>query len=460
VHRLIAAASLALLMAPVFGTAPIRAFDCDPGEGYQVCKDLNDAYNKQQNLDDRIEALKRSIDDSRAKMAALIPIIQQLTAQITAKQAEIDKTQAEVDELDRQIRVLEADIARREAHLQVRQGLLDQRVRAMDKHGSVNYAQLVVTSTSFTQLVDRLMIVTQIVEADHKMLDDLKDERAQLDRIRAEVGVKRQERADVLRKLQGQKADLDKTKKTYDDAFGYYQALAAQQAAQQAELERQKREIDKQVEDLERKYAEIGGGTGIFRWPMMPHPMTQGYGCSSVGGIYWASCPFPHYLHTGIDLANARGWPVLAADSGIAAVYDTCCGYGKYIIIIHGHGFATLYAHMDGFVVGTGQAVAKGQQIGYEGSTGWSTGPHLHFEIRKNGGYENPCNYLICLAGGRDCGPGWSGRGGCWSCLWSSRWEPGRAPTPTRPTRSTSPVSGSAPTAASTPPPRKRRCEC
>jgi murein DD-endopeptidase MepM/ murein hydrolase activator NlpD len=383
-------------MLPVFGSTPIRAFDCEPGEGYQVCKDLNDAYNRQQSLDDRIDALKRGIEDSRAKMAALIPIIQQLTAQINAKQAEIDKTQAEVDELDRQIRVLEADIARREAHLQVRQGLLDQRVRAMDKHGSVNYAQLVVTSSSFTQLVDRLMIVTQIVEADHKMLDDLKDERAQLDRVRAEVGVKRQERADALRRLQEQKAELDKTKKTYDDAFGYYQALAAQQAAQQAELERQKREIDKQIEDLERKWAEIGGGTGIFRWPMVPHPMSQGFGCSSVGGIYWASCPFPHYLHTGIDIANPRGWAVLAADSGIAATFSGQYGYGNYILIVHGHGFTTLYGHLDGFTIANGQAVAKGQQIGYEGSTGWSTGPHLHFEIRKSGDYANPCQYLGC----------------------------------------------------------------
>jgi murein DD-endopeptidase MepM/ murein hydrolase activator NlpD len=383
-------------MLPVFGSTPIRAFDCDPGDGYQVCKDLNDAYNRQQSLEDRIDALKRGIEDSRAKMAALVPIIQQLDAQVKAKQVEIDKTQAEVDELDRQIRVLEADIARREAHLQVRQGLLDQRVRSMDKHGSVNYAQLVVTSSSFTQLVDRLMIVTQIVEADHKMLDDLRDERAQLDRVRADVGVKRQERADALHRLQEQKAQLDKTKKTYDDAFGYYQALAAQQAAQQAELERQKRAIDAQVEELERKWAEIGGGTGIFRWPMMPHPLSQGYGCSSVGGIYWASCPFPHYLHTGIDIANPRGWAVLAADSGIAATFAGQYGYGNYVLIVHGHGFTTLYGHLDGFTVANGTPVAKGQQVGYEGSTGWSTGPHLHFEIRKNGDYTNPCPYLGC----------------------------------------------------------------
>lgn len=385
---------MALLMLPVFGTSPSRAFDCQPGD--KLCQDLNDAYNKQQNLDDRIDALKQGIEDSRAKMAALVPIIQQLDAQIKAKQVEIDKTQAEVDELDRQIRVLEADIARREAHLQVRQGLLDQRVRAMDKHGSVNYAQMVVTSASFTQLVDRLMIVSQIVQADHKLLDDLKEERAQVDRLRSEVGVKRQERADALAKLQQQKAELDKTKKTYDDAFGYYQALAAQQAAQQAELERQKKVIDQQVEELERKYAEQGGGTGIFRWPMVPHPMSQGYGCSSVGGIYWGSCPFPHYLHTGIDIANPRGWAVLAADSGIATVFPGGSGYGNYVIIIHGHGWSTLYGHLDGFAVGSGQAVAKGQQIGYEGSTGWSTGPHLHFEIRKNGDYQNPCAYLNC----------------------------------------------------------------
>jgi murein DD-endopeptidase MepM/ murein hydrolase activator NlpD len=119
-------------------------------------------------------------------------------------------------------------------------------------------------------------------------------------------------------------------------------------------------------------------GTGIFAWP------TSGF----ISQGYWE-------LHRAIDIANAAGTPIVAADSGFVALLGSgTTGYGKYVVIDHGNGFQTLYAHFNIIYVMTGQSVKKGQVIGLMGSTGNSTGPHLHFEIRKDGVQRNPMNWL------------------------------------------------------------------
>jgi murein DD-endopeptidase MepM/ murein hydrolase activator NlpD len=109
---------------------------------------------------------------------------------------------------------------------------------------------------------------------------------------------------------------------------------------------------------------------------------------------YDPSCPTRHF-HSGLDIAGPCGSPIYAADSGIAHIEPFMpWGYGNYIIIVHGNGWDSLYGHMSGFAVGDGQTVHRGEQIGYEGSTGNSTGCHLHFGISRNGAWVNPLSYL------------------------------------------------------------------
>jgi murein DD-endopeptidase MepM/ murein hydrolase activator NlpD len=264
----------------------------------------------------------------------------------------------------------------------------------MDKQGPTNYMKLVVTSSSFSQLIDRVSIVGEIVTSDRKLIDELKFERIQLHELRTQTTTKRQERAEVLTRQQAQKDELVRIQTAQRNAYDYYAALQASLKAQQDALDAQKAQIDAQVVELTRRWEAQGGGSGQFIWPMNPHWVSQGFGCSPVGGNTDYSCPWPHYLHTGIDIAQPYGTPVMAADSGIAAAYYGGYGYGNYVIVVHGGGWATLYAHLSSIDVGTGTRVGKGQVIAREGSTGWSTGPHLHFETRRNGGYSDPCASL------------------------------------------------------------------
>jgi murein DD-endopeptidase MepM/ murein hydrolase activator NlpD len=138
-----------------------------------------------------------------------------------------------------------------------------------------------------------------------------------------------------------------------------------------------------------------GGGGGSFVWPESG-PISQGFGCTTFQfEAYDASCPTPHRFHNGIDIASGCGTAIVASAAGVVHIepFDRY-GFGNYIIIQHGGGWSSLYGHMSGFAVGNGVAVAQGQQIGWEGSTGNSTGCHLHFGINTNNQWVNPLRYL------------------------------------------------------------------
>jgi murein DD-endopeptidase MepM/ murein hydrolase activator NlpD len=138
-----------------------------------------------------------------------------------------------------------------------------------------------------------------------------------------------------------------------------------------------------------------GGGSGQFGWPMRG-PITQLFGCTDfLGEPFDPSCPTGH-IHTGLDIAAPFGTPIAAADTGVVTVANLGWGggYGNHVMITHGNGYQTLYGHMSTVLVSVGQPVQRGQVIGLEGSTGFSTGPHLHFEIRHNGAFQNPLAFL------------------------------------------------------------------
>ena len=387
-----------VLASCALGTTSVRALDCAPDD--YICQELVDSKNQQSATADELAVIQHQIKDTQKQMAALAALINQLNNQIVAQQAQIDATQAQIRALDAKIALTQAEITRRQAHLQVREALFGQRVRSIEKHGSVNYLALALSSSSFNQLIDRLITAQEIIQSDHKLLGDLRQQKAELQTLTDQLNVQRGQEADLLTKQQAQQVQLQSSRTRQQAALAYQRQLEAQYKAQADALAAQKAQIDAQVAALQALYdAEAtgaGGGTGQFGWPENPHWISQGFGCSPyLFEMYWPSCPTRH-LHSGIDIAEPYGQPVLAADSGVASLYSTGYGYGNYVIITHGNGYATLYGHLASFAVRNGQLVYRGQTVAYEGSTGNSTGPHLHFEIRYNGNYLDPCLYLGC----------------------------------------------------------------
>jgi murein DD-endopeptidase MepM/ murein hydrolase activator NlpD len=407
--RIIAAitiASLAWLPASSRVATAIYCYPGDPPDVYQACLAYNAGINQQVNNQQQLQNIQNKIHDVQLQINAYYALIQNLNNQIAAQQALIAQTKDKIVVLDRQVRFKQAELTRLQADVAVRDQLLDQRMRYVDGHGPINYVELVLTASSFNDLMNRMMGAQQIAASDRKLLDALAVEHTQVTSAQADLASQRSEVQALLLQQQAEEADLEKNKVTQQQAIALAAQLEVQLQAQYAQVQAQRVAIDAQVAALARQYdaaaIKAGGGTGVFEWP---EPgcgfgcISQGFGCSTFYlEIYDPACPYPHRIHTGIDIAGPYGTQIVAADTGVVYLYPGSIGYGNMILMIHGNGYSTVYGHLAGYAPGlrSGMIVPRGTTIAFEGSTGWSTGPHLHFEVRVYNVYKDPCIWLGC----------------------------------------------------------------
>jgi murein DD-endopeptidase MepM/ murein hydrolase activator NlpD len=407
--RLLASALLALLVWMPTSTRTAKAIFCysgDPPAVYQACVAYNGGIGQQVHNQNTLEDIKKKINDTLAQINAIDSMIANLNNQIAAQRALIAQTQAAIEDLNRKIRFGEASLVRMKAHVSVRDQLLNQRLRYVDNHGAINYVELVLTSGSFNQLMNRMVGAQQIAASDKRLLVDLEQQHSLVAIANDELGVQKGQVESLLQQQKAAEADLEKNLATQAAAMAYELQLQKQLQDQYNKVQAERAAIDAQVAALANQYAQAaaraGGGSGVFEWPVPSCGfgcMTQRFGCSSFYlEVYEPSCPWPHKIHSGIDIAAGYGTPLVAADTGVAYLYPGSVGYGNLLVIIHGNGYSTYYGHTQGYAPGlrTGEVVPRGTTVAFMGSTGWSTGSHLHFEIRINGVYKDPCIWLGC----------------------------------------------------------------
>jgi murein DD-endopeptidase MepM/ murein hydrolase activator NlpD len=387
----------------------VSALYCYPGDPpavYQSCVAYNGGIGQQVNNQNQLQNIQSHINNVVLQINAIDTLINNLKGQIAAQQALIAQTQATIDDLNKQIRFGEADLTRLTAHTSVRDELLNQRLRYIDSHGALNYVQLVLTSNNFDQMMNRMIAAQQIAASDRKLLNDLAQQHSLVALANTALDAKRGEVTTLLQQQQATEADMQSNLKAQAAALAYEQQLEGQLSAQYAAVQAERAAIDAQVAQLALQYqaaaAKAGGGSGVFAWPEPacgPNCISQRFGCSTFYlEVPDNNCPWPHKIHTGLDIAGPYGTSIIAADTGVVYLYPGSVGYGNLLVMIHGNGYSTYYGHTAGYAPGltSGQVVARGTTIAFEGSTGWSTGPHLHFEVRINGVYKDPCIWLGC----------------------------------------------------------------
>jgi len=399
-------ASLAWLPASSRVATAIYCYPGDPPDVYQACLAYNAGINQQVNNQQQLQNIQNKIHDVQAQINATYALIQSINNQIAAQQALIVQTKEKIVQLDRQIRFRQAELTRLQADVAVRDQLLDQRMRYVDGHGPVNYVELVLTASSFNDLMNRMMATQQIAASDRKLLDVLAVEHTQVTSAQADLASQRTEVQALLLQQQAEESDLEKNKVTQQKAIALAAQLEVQLQSQYAQVQAQRAAIDAQVAVLARQYdaaaVKAGGGSGVFAWPEPSCGygcISQGFGCSTFYlEIYDPQCPYPHRIHTGLDIAGPYGTQIVAADTGVVYLYPGSIGYGNMLLMIHGNGYSTVYGHLAGYAPGlrSGMIVARGTTVAFEGSTGWSTGPHLHFEVRVYNVYKDPCIWLGC----------------------------------------------------------------
>ncbi|TAN32608.1 hypothetical protein EPN29_08265 [bacterium] len=407
--RLTAAVVLATLLWLPQSARTASAIYCYPGDPpgvYQACLAYNQGIGQQVNNQEQLQRIQSQINNAAAQINAIDSLINGLKSQIAAQQALIAQTQATIDDLNRKIRFGEAQLTRLQAHLSVRDQLLNQRLRYIDGHGALNYVELVLTANSFNDMVNRMIAEQQIAASDRRLLLELDQQHALVGQANTDLGIQRGQVTALLQQQQATEADLQKNLAAEAAALAYEKQLEIQLAAQYQQVQAERAAIDAQVAQLAQQYAaeaaKAGGGSGVFEWPepACGHScISQGFGCSTFYlEVPDDNCPWPHKIHTGIDIAGPYGTPIVAADTGVAYLYPGSVGYGNLLVMIHGNGYSTYYGHLSGYAPGltSGQVVPRGTTVAFEGSTGWSTGPHLHFEIRVNNVYKDPCIWLGC----------------------------------------------------------------
>ena len=350
----------------------------------------DELVEKQQQLNSvqqQIEAQQRKAELARRKE-------QTIAEQLRAIQQELDTAEDEFEAVNDQLENTEQHIKsnielsnRLTKKLEVQTKTLHRRIRDIYKNGQVNYLDVLLGAKDFNDFVGRMDILKKILAYDNALIQGTKADRETLRKAKHQLETDRAKIVE-LRKLAAAKREQVASRR--QERRGVLNAATYErETAERAyrELIETSRQIEQMIKRIQSGEKNIGGSTGTMTWP------ADGEVTSPFG---WRVHPIfgTQRLHTGIDIGADYGDAIRAADGGVVIHADWMGGYGNAVIIDHGNGISTLYAHNSQLLVSEGQTVAKGQTVARCGSTGYSTGPHLHFEVRHNGSPVNPLNYL------------------------------------------------------------------
>lgn len=355
--------------------------------------------------------IQAQIDSVRSQYNANASEIQALVDKKNAVDQEISLLHEQIININEQLRIYNQMIADAQEKLDdsnLRLAQLNrqykERIRAMEENGEVSYWQVIFQSSSFTDMLDRMNMVDEIAQADTQRLLDLQVASANVEenqRILTEemldLQETRQQLADSEEMLEEKRTESDDILRDLIAKQDEFQALLDESEALQNELMTEIAQKQKELQAAQYKEELV---KMALRGENPPSNATwlepvSGYTISSPFGNRKAPKAGASTYHQGIDMACPSGTPIYATRAGTVTVASyQAGGAGYYVSINHGDGFASIYMHMTRYVVSKGQSVTQGQLIGYVGSTGISTGPHLHFGISYGGTYVNPMAYL------------------------------------------------------------------
>lgn len=376
---LLAVVMALLMLLPIFSMIV--------GNASAVTQSEIDALKKEQEESQAKQAeLKDQLADAEADQAAAQEKRELLTQQLDAINAEIANIDAQIDYYDGEIAQKEAERKEAEAREQEQYELFCQRVRVMEEEGTVSYWSILFNADSFSDLLDRIADVDAVMDYDNEVMDELTATREELERLQADLESARAEEQAAKEQQEAKKAEqqakvaeaqelLDQINSNISEVNRQLDEESAAAADIQAEITQKQKQLE---EERKQNNIVISSETG-YLWPLPGY-----YSLSSQFGYRIHPITGVAQSHTGIDIPAPGGTPILAAKSGQVVTSAYHYSYGNYVVIDHGNGNSTLYAHMSSRAVSEGQMVTQGQVIGYVGTTGSSTGNHLHFEVRDN----------------------------------------------------------------------------
>lgn len=369
-----------------------------PTSADQITDHITQAQRQLNRVKAEIAALKAQIAAAKNQEAALTGIITGLNARIVTTEAQVASASLRLSAIDAHLGTAQAQLAAARTLLGTEEHQLAREVVIYYEfeNQSTPLSNLLATG-DFNQFWTDVINGGRISARELQSVNLVNSQRQAVQVDVARIRADQQKQQQVLSQLHGVEQSLYEERTVRTGAVAYLTQLQAQDLRSAQEWEAAANAINGQIAQLQKEEAAAraaGGGSGHFIWPDTG-PISQGFGCTSYPfEPYDPACPQKHF-HNGLDIAGACGNNILAADAGLAYIEPFMAyGFGNYIIIVHGNGWQTLYGHLAGFTIRSGQRVARGQLIGYEGTSGNSTGCHLHFGVNHNGQWVNPLSYL------------------------------------------------------------------
>ncbi len=394
-------------------------------------QELNQTNEKKQQIQSQIQ-------ENKNQSSSVALEIENLSGKIEETNKELSQVEEKLKNLNISIETNKEKLKIAEEKLVKRNDVFEKRLRVMYKKGTVGYVEVLLDSTDISDFLTRADMVKKVINHDVDLLDEMKAEKDEIEKTKKELEVQQISVVEVKKSVEGKKGELIVANNAKSALLQQLQADRAQMEQDHDALTQQADELGliiakKQSEEAARqevirqaeeskKSSHQGNTSNIGKIGNAANTGSLNGGTESAGetvlpsgdvsaqGMIWPapgftriSSPFGNRvhpifgtvkMHTGVDIAAPSGASIVAATDGVVQHSGGLGGYGNAVIIDHGDGIATLYAHNSQLLVSEGQSVKRGQVISKAGSTGYSTGPHLHFEVRKNGSYVNPVPWI------------------------------------------------------------------
>lgn len=337
-------------------------------------------------LKKQIQSTQKSINKKKAEKKAVSKMVEELDNKLQLTEKELDNIEQQLTILESQAAITKRELDRATLDAAGQKELLKKRVRVMYETGSIGYVSVILDSTSFGDFITRLDFLKKIVDYDVTLLNNMKIYRDNIAQKKAKLQNEINQKEAVRQQIGAKKEQVAQARSDRSKALSELTKDLKELERLEDKLLELSKEVEKKIIAAQSKNKYAGGK---MEWPV---PASQKI--TSLYGYRIHPILNKKKLHTGIDIRAGSGSNVIASNNGKVIYSGYYGGYGNTVIIDHGGKISTLYAHNSRLLVKGGDEVKRGQVISKVGSTGLSTGPHLHFEVRINGQHTNPMNYL------------------------------------------------------------------